>query len=304
MSPIFLYNNNIFISMRKKIIENDFDWVDDIPSLELGHNFDDMNIGDEDISFGKVDDDAIINILPNEIVFNFELDHFLKVMDQEHSWALRDLLLFGELNSEVDWYTYDGSNEEDYLSYRIHTELLKKFEDLINDPRVKRLVKNNLETIDNRWAYGILTKLYDRFGRFSVESFEDRFGGLKYVSDLIYKGIDDWASFEDRSLSDMAEDLTIYRDNYVTEEYRSLLTQYGVTVEGDKDYVYGDQIKITIPTPFMGEHLNLSNMLDRLPFVGESWDERWYGLWDTPNVDINPYFENLLNKLEESINRL
>lgn len=212
---------------KRKIIENDFEWIGDLES-PLGDLF------TEDDYVHHIDSDVKINIVGERVIYNLTEGEFIKwVLNDREDWVLMILIETDGTYVETDTYVdndyinYIG----DYIDFPILEDLQTILDDLGEDINVSQKVSSyNFEDIGNQVNDSDFLDLWDDFTNESLD----------YVG--ISHNETGWNSVKP------------FYNNIITENDIKFTTRYEV---GGDSY-----ITISLPYPFHGVS-NLTNILTK-----------------------------------------
>jgi hypothetical protein len=267
-------------NLIRKILKEDFDWVKNVPELEIGDLFE-----EHEVNFGE-GSNSKINVYDNKIEYHLEYDEFnSKALNDYDDWVLNVLIQYGGNPGDYDYYMDD--DEMNYIGHYLTPELKDKFTEL--------LTRMGVEDVD-----GIIHN--------SFEASEFRILE-KYLGSRFYKGRNDWDDMQSEVLYEIGYAIDKNKWTYVKEYYDKTLEKNNVSIEDER---YSNDLIITVPFPYKiktskGVHsmTNISEILEHIgeDVLGEELSDVYHGEYDTSGAEDGVRFavERFLEKIEEQI---
>jgi hypothetical protein len=303
----------------------DWAWMSEIPEVVLGSDFTEFDICSEDNQSCKItlSDDG------TSITFNYGYGDFIDTFYGGNDDWVFDVLIKhdGEYEDGGDGYNYE-SDEMNYIGGWLSDVDKELFEEILNKPEVIQLLGDKVGNYDPKqteikfgWQHRNPNKytndglhyiwgVYSKKGKIDISYIDDdqQFNSLQYICDLIYKGRWDWDDFESSSLSDLSHYLEINRWRSINSVYKQTLKENKLDVEYSGGYGYrsNDEVDMTIPYPFKGEH-NLTDIKWKIESIfDEGWSDMFYEEYSHEGAgeDINFAFKQMLEKLSEAVEEL
>ena len=264
-------------NLIKKILKEEFDdfgWTKEINPFEPGSEFE-----DDDICFDS-DDDCMVNINKDSIIFKMSYDEWSEKVDtdDDNRYYVQPVLDYGRnYDGGDDYYEFDF-DEFNYSGYKInekHKEGLQQILNLVGSQKsIEDIIdSDNMNSIEDELKYPPLKSLFD-----NLQS--------NYLSILGYQ---------------IQKNRWISLSNYIWD----LLDGTGVEWKTG----WRDGLTITIPKEKLLEDnfKDLTQLLKKVSSVISDgyWSDSFYEEWDTSGTeeDINYYFnkfiEDSMELLEE-----
>lgn len=257
----------------KKILKEEFDdfgWTKEIDPFEPGSEFE-----NDDICFDS-DDDCMVNINKDSIIFKMSYDEWSEKVDTDYDnrYYLQPVLDYGRnYDGGDDYYEFD-SDEFNYSGYKInekHKEGLQQILNLVGSQKsIKDIIdSDNMNSIEDELKYPPLKSLFD-----NLQS--------NYLSALGYQ---------------IQKNRWTILSNYIWD----LLDGSGVEWETD----WRDGLTITIPKEKLLEYnfKDLTQLLKKVSSVISDgyWSDSFYDEWDTSGAeeDIEYEFDRFIEKSME-----
>jgi len=260
-------------NLIKKILKEEFDdfgWTKEINPFEPGSEFE-----DDDICFDS-DDDCMVNINKDSIIFKMSYDEWSEKVDtdDDNRYYVQPVLDYGRnYDGGDDYYEFD-SDEFNYSGYKInekHKEGLQQILNLVGSQKsIEDIVNSDrMNSIEDELKYPPLKSLFD-----DLQS--------NYLSILGYQ---------------IQKNRWIILSNYIWNE----LDKTGVEWETD----WRDGLTITIPKEKLLEYnfKDLTQLLKKVSSVISDgyWSDSFYDEWDTSGAeeDIEYEFDRFIEKSME-----
>lgn len=255
-------------------INEDFDWVDDVPSLEPGHLF-----NEDDIVFDD-DEDVKINILGNEVIIRLDVMEFIEnVLDISEGYCEIYLKPFLEFGHNYEPYDLDGeydSEEEKHIFSYFTSEQLDR-------------VNNLLEKIG--------------LGKVDTNTFHDESGAEmvnEYLRMIPTSGYNDWDNFLSDTLYGLQQQVSRNRWRSLGEIYLDCMKKSSMTSFIDYDR-YDDKVILTYNLGDIEGDFS-SFLISDLSCMDFCWTDAWYDDYDVSGYeDLNDDFDSVMESLEESV---
>lgn len=268
---------NTIRKILKEELGDDFDWIREIPSFELGNLF-----VDAEVCENSSDDCGVnVNLKDSEIIFVLDYEKWKNHVELDDDGVISTLFKHGgrpfnysyNLRGEMD------SDEVNYMYYYLSDEQKDRF--------------NEILTITTNGSFD-LSYLED-------DNFSD-IADLLLHPELKKK----WDYFVWDYLAPLERALEENTWSFLHRYYKELLEKNNIEI--DLDYSYysrNEAIKITVPIKFLTDNnlVNLTQVVDVIsePFVSEDWYELAYGDYDTSGAEdeVNQVINNFLDEVEE-----
>lgn len=271
-----------------RFLNEDFDWVKQVPDVELGKHFTEEDLN-EKIFFES-----------GKVIYQLEWDEFNDlVFDGYDDYYFNDVVQNNgeyEDGGDGDWMDEDEVN---YLTHWLDGDRLS---------RLKNLLKRAAKVLDLDGSESTIEELVHD------DSFRD---AEDYLGANLYRGVRDWGDMVDNYLYNTARAININRWKSLNTYYLNLLSKYNVQIEGTG---YDGDVTVTVPFPYKqtiwswenGQNVphettpitNLTEILTKgLDFLNVSWSDYWYEDYDTSGADEEflPYFDAFMDKIEQTL---
>lgn len=256
----------------KEDIKDDFEWIKEIPSYELGDFLSDAEVCDNS------NNNCEVNINDGEIVFVLDYEDW-----KNHVGLVEDMVIEQLFRGYSGYYNNlreIDSDEINYLYYFLTNEQKHRFNKI-------------LETTTN--------------GLIKVSDLEnDNFSDIR--QHLIHPNLKRmWDSFVWDYISPLESALETNTWNSLTDYYKELLAVNGIEIDlyNSGSYYSGrETIEITVPIKFLTQKgmFNLSDVIEEVsePFV-QDWLEIAYQEYDTSGAEdeVSEVINNFLDDVEE-----
>lgn len=261
--------------LKESEVNSDFEWVENIPEVELGSFF-----KENDVVF-EYDSKYLVNLLEDKVIYHLDLDKFKKMVNDSYDDWVLDTLVLNNGNYVNQYYDdYMDNDEINYLGGYLTQEQI-----------------DNLDNIFDRLGLEKTTNDY-----IEDSSFSD-VGDI--LGDKFYSGRHDWDDFTNESLSSIGSAIERNRWSAIGEDYLKTLRDNNINIDGS---YYNEEVVVTVPFPY-DDITNLSEILS-IGVYGvlgsDSWSDSFYDNWDSSDSseDIRYAFDLFLEKIEGELDKL
>lgn len=270
-------------NLIKKILREDFDWIEKIDPVKLGEYFD-----EDDISYDDYDATIYLGV-EGKVTYNLSDEEVMKYVNNgQDDWVLNTLI---KTNGNVvsDNYSDEIDYEEvNYLGSYLTNEQIERLQKILNYYKSTiGYFNQTLSSPYSRSAPSTDVKYY----------LDENFSLLGGPLLKLYMGRHDWDDFANECLSSLSSSVTRNRWVSVGNDYNSYLEKNDISINS-----YWNNTQIELSFPYKGVN-NLSVILDMMGLGEHDWSDNYWEDWDTSGSeeDIRFFFDQMLNKIEESI---